>query len=77
MRSKLVDITMHIDQRIQQPELESLRKRLLSTDGVKTADYQTRRPHLMIVGYDPEKVNSLEFIRIARRKGIDAELVGL
>lgn len=77
MASKLVDITMHIDQRIQQPDLESLRYRLLKTDGVKAADYQIRRPHLMVVGYDPEKVKSAEFIRIARQKGLTAELVGL
>lgn len=77
MESKLVDVTMHLDQRIQSSQLESLRDRLLATDGVMSADYQSKRPHLMIIGYDPEKISSMEFLRVAQQKGIHAELIGM
>jgi hypothetical protein len=77
MEPQLVDITMHIDQRIQAPQLEDLRDRLLSTNGVMSADYQSNRPHLMIIGYDPGKIDSMEVLRVAEQKGIHAELIGM
>ena len=77
MEAKLVDITMHIDESLQQIDLELLRDSLLRTKGVMAADFHRRAPHLMIIGYDPDKIQSMEFLRIAQQKGIHAELVGL
>ena len=77
MDPKLVDITMHIDQSLQQVDLEMLRDSLLRTKGVMAADYHRQAPHLMIIGYDPDKIQAMEFIRIAQQKGIHAELLGL
>lgn len=74
---KLVDITMHIDQSIPQADLEKLRDRLLTTNGVMAADYQQKTPHLMVIGYDPDRINAREFIRIAQQNGVHAELLGL
>jgi hypothetical protein len=31
----------------------------------------------MIIGYNPEKINSMEFLRLAEQKGIHAELIGM
>jgi hypothetical protein len=41
------------------------------------ADSQARRPHLMIVEYDPDVVGARAFLDVARQRGLHAELIGL
>jgi len=42
-----------------------------------TADYRDERPHLIIVGYDPESVAPQTFITAAKRRGYHAGLIGV
>ena len=76
MTSKMVDVTLHIDEDTTHEERESLRDSLLSTRGVMSADYRDERPHLMIVAYDPEDVAPQAFVAAAQRRGYHAELIG-
>ncbi len=77
MEQQMTDITLHIDEETTHNDRESLRDNLLSLDGVMAADYHDDKPHLMIIEYDPEIVNSMAFISTAKNKGLHAELVGL
>ncbi len=77
MMTKMVDVTLHIDEDTTHEERESLRDSLLATTGVMSADYRDERPHLMIVGYDPEDVAPQVFITAAQRRGYRAELIGI
>ena len=56
MTTKMVDVTMHIDEDTTHEERESLRDSLLATTGVMSADIRDEKPHLMIVGYDQDNV---------------------
>jgi len=68
-------ITLHIDENTTHDERESYRDALLVLDGVMAAAYHDERPHLMVVVYDPALVKSIEFINVARNRGLHAELI--
>lgn len=73
----MADVTLHIDENTTHTDREDLRDRLLSMDGVEAAAYHDEKPHLMIVEYEPERVEPVAFLNAARDLGLHAELVGL
>ena len=77
MDIKMTDVTLHIDENTNKDERESLRDSLLVLNGVMAADYHDDKPHLMIVEYDPDKINSSDFLSTVKGKGLHAELIGL
>ena len=77
MDTKMVDVTLHIDEDTTHEERESFRDSILSTTGVMSADIRDEKPHLMIVGYDPEDVKPQAFLAVAQRRGYHAELIGI
>ncbi|MGW8247177.1 MAG: ATP-binding protein [Acidiferrobacterales bacterium] len=77
MSENIADITMHIDEETSHEQREALRDHLLQRDGVMTAAYHDEKPHLMVIGYDPDIIKSTEFLDIAKSSGLHAELFGL
>jgi hypothetical protein len=77
MANQIADIVMHVDENLTHEAREKLRDELLSMDGVMAAAYQDEKPHLMVMAYDPDVVNSLTFVKTAEEQGLHAELVGL
>jgi hypothetical protein len=77
MSDQIADITMHIDENTTHEARERLRDELLSMNGVMAASYHDDKPHLIVMAYDPEAVNSLTFVKTAEEQGLHAELVGL
>lgn len=76
MDTKLAEVTFHIDEETTHDERESLRDVLLGMGGVMAAAYHDEKPHLMLIEYDPDAVNSIEFVNVARNRGLHAELIG-
>ena len=77
MSTTMLDVLLHIDEETTHEEREDLRDEFLSKEGVMTADCRDDRPHLMIVGYDPEDVSRLELLATAQNRGYHAELIAL
>jgi hypothetical protein len=77
MTTQIADITMHIDENTTHEARERLRDELLGMDGVMAASYHDEKPHLIVMAYDPNVVNSLTFVKTAQEQGLHAELVGL
>ena len=77
MSNQIADITMHIDENTTHENREKLRDELLGLDGVMAASYHDEKPHLMVLAYDPDVVNSSAFIKTAQEQGLHAELIGL
>ncbi len=77
MSDQVADITMHIDENTTHEDRERLRDELLSMNGVMAAAYHDEKPHLIVMAYDPDVVNSLTFVKTAQEQGLHAELVGL
>ena len=77
MGIKMVDVTLHIDEDTSHDKREAFRDSLLNLSGVMTADSLDEKPHFMIVGYDPDVINSRDLLVDATRNGLHAELIGL
>ena len=76
MSINMTDITIHIDEETSHDEREGLRDTLLAMDGVMAAAYHDERPHLMIIEYDPDVVDSAAFLRAISNRGLHGELIG-
>jgi hypothetical protein len=77
MSTKLAEVTLHMDEETTHDEREAFRDVLLSMNGVMAAACHDERPHLMLIEYDPDAVNSIEFVNAAKARGLHAELIGL
>ena len=77
MNTKLAEVTLHIDEDTSHDERESFRNVLLAMDGVMTAAYHDEKPHLILIEYNPDAINSVEFVNAVKVHGRHAELIGL
>ena len=77
MSDLMVDVTLHIDENTTHEQREDFRDVLLALDGVMAAACHDEKPHLMLIEYDPELINSIEFVNAAKRSGFHAELIGI
>ncbi len=77
MSTTMLDVVLHIDEDTTHDEREDLRDAFLRKNGVMTADCRDDRPHLMIVGFDPENITSVELLTMAKNQGYHAELVAM
>jgi hypothetical protein len=76
MGTKLAEITFHIDEETTHDEREGLRDTFLGMNGVMAAAYHDEKPHLMLIEYNPDAIESIEFVNVARNRGLHAELIG-
>lgn len=76
MENKWAEVTLHIDENTTHEERESFRDLLLKREGVFAASCHDEKPHLMLIEYDPDTINSMEFVKEAGKKGLRAELIG-
>jgi hypothetical protein len=77
MGTRWAEVTLHIDEDTTHDQRENFRDGLLKTAGVIAASCHDERPHLILIEYDADVINSMEFVKEARRKGLHAELIGL
>ena len=77
METKMVDVTLHIDETLSADARKSLREDYLGSDGIMAADYQPDRPHLMVIEYNPDVTDSQALLAFAQKHGVHAELIGL
>ena len=77
MDTKMVDITLHINEEVSHELREEMQDILRQMEGVMVAVSQDSKPHLMMVGYDPDMASSMDILNCVRDKGIHAQLIGL
>ena len=76
MDTKLAEVTFHIDEETSHEEREKFRDALLAMEGVMAAAGQDKRPHLMLIEYNPGVIESIEFVNTAKKHGLHGELIG-
>ena len=76
MDTKLAEVTFHIDEDTSHDEREKFRDVLLAMEGVMAAAGLDERPHLMLIEYNPDAINSIEFVNTAKAHGLHGELIG-
>lgn len=77
MNANLADVTIHIDETLTHNAMEKIRDAVVGSDGVGSASFHDNQPHMMMVLYDPNKLNSHKLLGIVESKGVHAELIGL
>ncbi|WP_018233116.1 hypothetical protein [Thioalkalivibrio thiocyanodenitrificans] len=77
MSNHMADVTIHIDEETDHATREHIQDALRDLPGVMAASNQHERPHLMVVQYDPEQVNSRTLLDSVTASGVHAELIGL
>lgn len=76
MNTKLAEVTLHIDENTSHDEREGFRDVLLAMNGVMAAASHDEKPHLMLIEYNPDAINSIEFVNAAKKHNLHAELIG-
>ena len=76
MNTRLAEVTLHIDEETSHKERENFRDTLLAMGGVIAAAYHDEKPHLMLIEYDPDVINSIDFVNTAKERGLHTELIG-
>lgn len=71
-----VGIVIHINEELQQEQIDKLETSLGSDAGVKEARVNRKRNHLMLVDYMPGIITARQVINYIQSKGYNAVLVG-
>ncbi len=73
----LADVTIHIDQALNEEEMAKLEDAFRNRMGVISVRFNPERPHLVIIEYNPKLIGSRDLVDIPRFHGLHGELVGL
>ena len=79
MEINLADVTLHVDEELSDEARDALEDALRERDGVVSVHFNTNaaHPHLAVVEFNPERVNSMDLLNIVKSQGYHGELVGL
>ena len=55
---------------------EAIRDELLAHDGIMAAASQDETPHLLIIEYDPDKIDPISILEVFKKNNIHAERLG-
>jgi len=77
MDINLADVTLHVDQTLSEAELEQLEQAFRQRDGVLSFHINPDKPHLLLLEYNPARVQARDLLDILRYQGLKGELVGL
>lgn len=77
MDIQLVDVTIHIDEELDTARRQSVEQSLRTLDGVVSVHNPDHAPHLTIVQYDRQVMDSVRLLESVRSQGVNAELVGI
>ncbi len=70
------DITIHIDETLDSTTLQALQHNLSRIEGIDHIDAQEQHPHLMVVSYDHQQMDSAAILSSFTNQGLHAELIG-
>ncbi|MBF0369138.1 MAG: hypothetical protein HQL52_06745 [Magnetococcales bacterium] len=66
MENYPADITIHIDETLDDDQRVRLTHTLILREGVHSVQFQTHNPHLMNVRYDPKRVSATDINRLVQ-----------
>lgn len=72
----LADVTIHVDESLDQAARRKLENDLRSQDGVISVQPSEKAPHLLIVKYDPAHATSRKILKVVLGEQLHAELIG-
>ncbi len=73
----LADVTVHIDESLDEEGRRKLEEAFRIRDGVVSVRINPDCPHLVSIEYNPKVIKSRDLVDIPRFQGLRGELVGL
>lgn len=77
MDIQLADVTIHIDENLDQRQRAAIEEELRSLHGVVSVRNADRTPHLVMVEYNPTDLDSSRLLEVVKGRGFHAEMIGL
>ena len=74
---KLVDVTIHIDKEADDTTRERVENALRQLDGVVSVHLPDHQRHLVVVGYNPDTIESSMLLTTVRGITGHAEMIGM
>lgn len=74
--SHKVGLVLHVDDTLGESRRSDIEEAIEDTQGVTSAHFTDRRPHLMVVEYDPELTSSASILDRINHQSVHAELIG-
>ena len=76
MSAKVCDVTVHIDESLNDRELVNLEQTIRSDEGVISVGHSSHDRHIMVVLYDPASIRGRDILKRVTNQGFHGELIG-
>ena len=76
MSTAVCDVTVHIDETLNDRELVNLEQAIRSDEGVVSVGHNENGRHFMVVLYDPEEIRGKDILGRVTAQGFHGELIG-
>lgn len=70
------DMVMHVDEELGESTRRNVERAITAHKGVIHAHFNERRPHLMLVKYDPGRTSSFDILAKVTGQRLGAERIG-
>ncbi|UCC56049.1 MAG: ATP-binding protein [Gammaproteobacteria bacterium] len=70
------DMVMHVDEKLGENTRRNVERTLTAHKGVIHAHFNEKRPHLMLVSYDPKRTSSFDILAKMTNQHLGAERIG-
>ncbi len=74
--SHKIGLVLHVDDALGEARRSDIETALESEQGICSARFTERRPHLILVEYDPDLMSSTNILDRVNRQSVHAELIG-
>ena len=76
MSALVTDVTVHIDESLNERELLNLEQTIRSDHGIISVGHSDSDRHMVVVLYDPEAIRGKDILDRVTRQGFHGELIG-
>jgi len=76
MSATISDVTIHIDETLNDRELVNLEQAIRSDEGVVSVGHNEKDKHLLLVLYNPEEIRGKDLLSRVTDQGYHGELIG-
>lgn len=70
------DLVMHVDDNLEADRRHDVEDAISRLQGVNEAHFNEKRPHLMLVSYDPVRISSFDILSQLSGQNLCAERIG-
>jgi len=73
---QLSGLVMHIGNNLSYATRRQVEHNVMHHEGVASACFNESRPHLMVIEYDPQQINSFEIMKEVHNNALHAARIG-